>query len=652
VGGASSTSGVFGFRRSDSAVWRIWTVAGDKLAFPPGVGAHLVKLACELPDDTRRSLSLWTCAELGRTLVADGVVDTISPQTVQRILESHRLKPWRMHFWLSPKVPGDEAFRCTVLEILDLYTRPLEANERVLSLDEKTSLQPRTRTVPTRPAQPGLVPVHLEHEYQRKGALQLFAAFDTRTGEVTGILRRRKRQTELIELLEKIERETPETITLIHLVCDNLSVHKGKLVQAWLAKHPRFQMHFTPVHCSWMNQVEQWFSILQRKRLTAPNFDNLDVLEERVLAFIAEWNEIAHPFAWTAESFDKILAKTDVAIAAAPSRHLEGQTRQVELRRCIFTIRPFHDEPAELLLAELRSEVAHADGIAATTFEGIKTPDLRRSLDSDGVVETERPELHAEVVRVAVGGIYQDNSGRCAVGERSVNHVQPQFQLRLERHVLRDACLRAPLGIVRPRLRQVELEVDRQMRIARRDAQAHGDLAVRSLARRPRVLTLHTHRMSSLFQKARVVDDPRPDRVVSGDLLDGVFRSKRSHPSVAPLRIVEKIAEPRLHRGHHRGGRARPRRDRLDALALSVAKKPHRVHGKGRTLLLVVEEQTDAVDVVLHPPLSGGSMRSTPLSFTNAATMAMSSACSNSGSTWRAKGSRSPPVARGSCRAR
>jgi hypothetical protein len=280
-----------------------------------------VKLACELPDDARRSLSLWTCAELARALVAADVVDTISAQSVQRVLESHQLKPWRVHFWLSPKAPRDEAFRATVLELQELYTRLLGPHERVLSLDEKTSLQPRTRTVPTRPAQPGLIPVHLEHEYARKGALQLFAAFDTRTGEVTGILRRRKRQAEFIELLEKIDRETPEAVTLIHLICDNLSVHKGKLVRAWLEKHARFQMHFTPVHCSWMNQVEQWFSILQRKRLTAPNFADLDALEERVLAFIVEWNAAAHPFAWTAKSFDKVLAKIDAELAAAAWRH-------------------------------------------------------------------------------------------------------------------------------------------------------------------------------------------------------------------------------------------------------------------------------------------------------------------------------------------
>ena len=107
-----------------------------------------MKLACELPDLAGRSLSLWTCAELARTAAEQGIVESISPQSVQRILEGRRLKPWRVHFWLSPKAALDETFRARVLEILDLYTRPLDPHERVLSLDEKTSLQPRTRTVP------------------------------------------------------------------------------------------------------------------------------------------------------------------------------------------------------------------------------------------------------------------------------------------------------------------------------------------------------------------------------------------------------------------------------------------------------------------------------------------------------------------------
>jgi len=275
---------------------------------------YLVKLACELPELPGRSLSLWTCAELARALGEAGIVERISPQTVQRLLASYQLKPWRVHYWLSPKTPRDAAFRAQVLELCDLYTRPLFPWEQVLCLDEKTSLQPRPRTSPTRPPQPGPVPARLEHEYRRQGALNLLAAFDTRSGQTRGLLRQRKRQAEFIELLEEIDQTTPASITLIHLVCDNVSVHHGKQVRAWLAKHPRFRMHFTPVHCSWMNQVEQWFSILQRKRFTAPNFKDLAELEAKVVAFIAEWNAVAHPFAWKRKSFDKVLAKVEVAL--------------------------------------------------------------------------------------------------------------------------------------------------------------------------------------------------------------------------------------------------------------------------------------------------------------------------------------------------
>jgi hypothetical protein len=272
---------------------------------------YLVKLACELPDDMGRSLSTWTCAELARTAVKDKIVDTISAASVRRILSSNKLRPWRVHHWLSPKTPRDAVFRDTVLNLRDLYTRVLGPHERVLSLDEKTSLQPRPRTAANRPARRGGAPVRVEHEYARKGALNLFAAFNTRTGEVTGILRRRKRQVEFIELLEEIDRSTPASVSLIHLVCDNVSTHKGRLVRAWLARHPRFRMHFTPVHCSWMNQVEQWFSILQRKRMVASNFADLDALSLHVRAFIYEWNQTAEPFEWTHESFKKTLAKCD-----------------------------------------------------------------------------------------------------------------------------------------------------------------------------------------------------------------------------------------------------------------------------------------------------------------------------------------------------
>jgi DDE superfamily endonuclease len=277
------------------------------------VALHLVRRACELPEQAGRSLSQWDCAELARQLVRDEVVASISPQTVQRVLAAHRLKPWRSHVWLHPRTPRDATFAAQVRAVADLLTRLLDGHELVLSLDEMTSLQPRPRRVATRPAQPGR-PVQVEHEYGRAGATHLFAAFDTRSGHAYGVTTRRKRQVEYLTLLDHLDQSIPASITTIHLLADNVSVHHGKLVQRWLAAHPRFVAHFTPVHCSWMNPVEQWFGSLRRKRLRSPNFPDLAALQRAILQFIAEWNETAHPFRWTSASFEKILAKVEAAL--------------------------------------------------------------------------------------------------------------------------------------------------------------------------------------------------------------------------------------------------------------------------------------------------------------------------------------------------
>jgi transposase len=278
-----------------------------------------VRRACELPEQADRSLSQWDCAELARQLVRDEVVASISPQTVQRLLAAKRLKPWRSHVWLHPRTPRDATFATQVRAVADLLTRLLDEREVVLSLDELTSLQPRPRRASTRPAQPGR-PVQVEHEYRRAGATHLFAAFDTRSGRVYGVTTRRKRQVEYLALLEHLDRSIPASVTTIHLLADNVSVHHGKLVQHWLATHPRFVAHFTPVHCSWMNPVEQWFGILRRKRLRSPNFPDLATLQHAIHQFIAEWNETAHPFRWTSSSFETLLAKVDAALAADPPR--------------------------------------------------------------------------------------------------------------------------------------------------------------------------------------------------------------------------------------------------------------------------------------------------------------------------------------------
>ena len=133
---------------------------------------------------------------------------------------------------------------------------------------------------------------------QRKGALNLFAAFDTRTGKVYAHTAERKRKTEFIKFLAKLDREIPECFTRVHLVMDNLRMHTGKLVQPWLKQHPRFKFHHPPVHCSSMNSVEWWFSILRRKRLAIPDFADKAHLTEWLHSFVAEWNEQAHPFNW------------------------------------------------------------------------------------------------------------------------------------------------------------------------------------------------------------------------------------------------------------------------------------------------------------------------------------------------------------------
>ena len=156
-----------------------------------------------------------------------------------------------------------------------------------------------------------------EHEYKRVGAVHLFAAFDTRSGKVYACTQQRKRQVEFIALLSQLDREIPASVTRIWLVLDNLSVHKGKQTQTWIQAHPRFVCFFLPVHCSWMNQVEQWFSIVQRKRLHILDFSDLDQLADRLLSFVAEWNAHAHPFNWSLKSATKVMAKCATQPASA-----------------------------------------------------------------------------------------------------------------------------------------------------------------------------------------------------------------------------------------------------------------------------------------------------------------------------------------------
>lgn len=210
---------------------------------------------------------------------------------------------------MSPKAPRDETYYASVREIMRLYTRAPVPGERVLCVDEKTSIQPRPRATPTRPARPGNIPNLLEHEYRRTGALHLFAAFDIQSGHVSALCSPERRQMEFIAFLAQLGAETPRNIRTIHLVLDNSSIHRGGRVKEWLVRHPRFQAHFTPVGCSWLNQVEQWFSLLQQGRFRIVDFASLDALRAKILQFVREWNTEAHAFNWTSKSGAKVLAR-------------------------------------------------------------------------------------------------------------------------------------------------------------------------------------------------------------------------------------------------------------------------------------------------------------------------------------------------------
>jgi len=292
------------------------TRKGRPPVFNAEIAMHIVKIACEMPELRGRSLDKWDCEEIAEELIRTKVVTSISNESIRRILNSQKIKPWRHHMWLSEKTPRDQEFCTRVKEVMNLYFREMKPCECVLSIDENTSIQARKRIAEIKAAGPGRA-VLCEHEYKRKGALNLIAAFDTRTGIVYGKCYGRKRQVEFINFLEHLDSEIPRDKKTIHIVCDNVPMHKGKQVQEWLKKNPRFIFHFTPVHCSWMNQVEQWFGILKRKRLTISNFESKDDLRDKLYLFISQWNENAHSFKWndkTRMKLEKMIEKIEMRL--------------------------------------------------------------------------------------------------------------------------------------------------------------------------------------------------------------------------------------------------------------------------------------------------------------------------------------------------
>jgi transposase len=248
-------------------------------------------------EAAKRSKVTFTLDELVLEAKTRGIVEQISRSSYQRILAQLGVKPHRVQGWIhSP----DPQFREKVNEITELYLHP-PTGSVVLSIDEKTGMQALERRFPDRPPQPGRLR-RREYEYKRHGTQALLCAFDVHTGRVVAECQDTRTGQDLIRFMERVAEIYPTG--LVHVVWDNLNIHfdgKDKRWTTFNERHGhRFVFHYTPKHASWVNQVELFFSILQRKVLHNASFLSKEELRLAVLGFIDRWNrEMAHPFRWT-----------------------------------------------------------------------------------------------------------------------------------------------------------------------------------------------------------------------------------------------------------------------------------------------------------------------------------------------------------------
>lgn len=230
-----------------------------------------------------------------RTLAATaGISDT----SVLRIWRAHGLKP---HLVETFKVSRDPRFAEKLEDIVGLYLSPPE-HALVLCCDEKSQVQALDRTQPGLPLKKGRAAT-MTHDYKRHGTTTLFAALNTLDGSVIARCEQRHRHGEWLAFLRQIERETPKDKTL-HLICDNYATHKHPKVKEWLAKHPRFAVHFTPTSASWLNMIERFFRDLTTERLRRGVFRNVPDLIAAIKEYIAVHNQDPKPFVWTAKAND------------------------------------------------------------------------------------------------------------------------------------------------------------------------------------------------------------------------------------------------------------------------------------------------------------------------------------------------------------
>jgi transposase len=261
---------------------------------PTATVAKVLALTCaEPPGETTH----WTGRAMAKAV-------GLSLRTIQRIWEAHRLQPHRIRTF---KRSNDPEFAAKVEDIVGLYMHP-PAHAVVLSIDEKSQIQALDRTQPGLPLKPGKCGT-MTHDYKRNGTTTLFAAFNVLDGAVLGRCMQRHTHQEFIRFLNAVERDVPAG-KLVHAILDNYAAHKHPKVRAWLARHPRWVFHFTPTSGSWLNAVENFFSVLSRQRLRRGVFRSVVDLQAAINRYLDEHNYDPKPFVWTKPA-RAILAKLD-----------------------------------------------------------------------------------------------------------------------------------------------------------------------------------------------------------------------------------------------------------------------------------------------------------------------------------------------------
>ena len=256
--------------------------------------AELVRLTTQTTPEAARGwprAAQWSSRAVAATL-------GVSHSTVSRIWKAHGLKPHRVERF---KVSRDPHFVEKLEDVVALYLSPPE-HALVLCCDEKSQIQALDRTQPGLPMKKGRA-ASMTHDYKRHGTTTLFAAMSTLDGHIISRCEQRHRHTEWLAFLRQIERETPRDKTL-HLICDNYATHKHPVVQAWLEKHPRFHMHFTPTSASWLNMVERFFRDITVERLRNGVFRSVPELTRAIEDYVAHHNQNPKPFIWTAKAKD------------------------------------------------------------------------------------------------------------------------------------------------------------------------------------------------------------------------------------------------------------------------------------------------------------------------------------------------------------